>query len=424
MGVVTLTAMGQVSKTLSPYSQFGLGVLADQSQSGNRGMNGLGIGLHDSMSVNMLNPASYAAVDSLTMVFDMGISGQLTNFEEGGKRLNRKTADFDYATAVFRVLPKVGVSFGIVPFSNIGYSYYSTEKVGTSTTTATTTYSGSGGFSQAYLGVGWEVLKGLSVGANISYLWGKYDKTVQISNSDSYVNTVTEQYSTNVNSYKLDFGLQYQQRLNKDNLLTLGAIVGLGHQLGADADLSITNTDPQTSVSQTSNDSVPDAFSLPLTLGFGATLCHKNSLTIGADYVLQKWGSLDYPSKSGATSASHPLGYQAVGGLLKDRHKVTLGAEWVPNAMSRRFLNRVHYRLGAYYATPYYKIKGQDGPKEMSLSAGFGFPIVNTWNNRSTLNISAQWVRSSASNFMTENTFRINIGLTFNERWFAKWKVD
>jgi len=23
-----------------------------------------------------------------------------------------------------------------------------------------------------------------------------------------------------------------------------------------------------------------------------------------------------------------------------------------------------------------------------------------------------------------ENTFRINIGLTFNERWFAKWKVD
>jgi len=25
---------------------------------------------------------------------------------------------------------------------------------------------------------------------------------------------------------------------------------------------------------------------------------------------------------------------------------------------------------------------------------------------------------------ITENSFRINIGLTFNERWFAKWKVD
>jgi len=25
---------------------------------------------------------------------------------------------------------------------------------------------------------------------------------------------------------------------------------------------------------------------------------------------------------------------------------------------------------------------------------------------------------------VTENSFRITIGLTFNERWFAKWKVD
>jgi hypothetical protein len=25
---------------------------------------------------------------------------------------------------------------------------------------------------------------------------------------------------------------------------------------------------------------------------------------------------------------------------------------------------------------------------------------------------------------MEENYLRINIGLTFNERWFMKWKVD
>jgi len=40
------------------------------------------------------------------------------------------------------------------------------------------------------------------------------------------------------------------------------------------------------------------------------------------------------------------------------------------------------------------------------------------------LNISGQWVHSSAKGMITENTFRINIGLTFNERWFMKWKVD
>ena len=65
-----------------------------------------------------------------------------------------------------------------------------------------------------------------------------------------------------------------------------------------------------------------------------------------------------------------------------------------------------------------------DGPKEYSVSAGFGIPITNSWENRSFLNISGQWVRSESKAFVTENMFRINIGITFNERWFMKWKVE
>jgi hypothetical protein len=50
---------------------------------------------------------------------------------------------------------------------------------------------------------------------------------------------------------------------------------------------------------------------------------------------------------------------------------------------------------------------------------------MNGWNNRSMLNISGQWVHMSADKgLLSENTFRINIGITFNERWFAKWKVN
>lgn len=54
--------------------------------------------------------------------------------------------------------------------------------------------------------------------------------------------------------------------------------------------------------------------------------------------------------------------------------------------MSSRFLSRVHYRIGASYATPYIKVNGQNGPKEYSASVGFGLPI-----NKSVLNISGQW---------------------------------
>ena len=88
----------------------------------------------------------------------------------------------------------------------------------------------------------------------------------------------------------------------------------------------------------------------------------------------------------------------------------------------------MNYRVGASFATPYYKVNGVDGPKEYSVSAGFGIPIINSNNARaairSVLNISGQWTRQSLPGMITENTFRINIGLTFNERWFAKWKFN
>ena len=424
-GVVALSGMAQVSKTLSPYSQFGLGILADQSQGANRAMNGLGIGLRDGTAVNVLNPASYSVVDSLTMIFDMGVSGQITNFEEGGKRLNRKGADFDYAVALFRVMPKMGVSFGVIPFTNVGYSYSTQAPVGTSTNTQSTAYSGTGGLSQAFIGAGWEVVKGLSIGANFSYLWGDFNRTVTISNSDAYVNTISRVYESTVSSYKLDFGVQFQHQLNKNDVLTIGATMGMGHKLGADAMLTIANTDPQTAVTLPTTDTLSNAYRIPMTFGIGATWVHKNCLTVGVDYMLQKWGAIDYPMQDSARiSSAHKLGYVLTSGLLKDRHKLTVGADWIPDRTSRRLLKRVHYRLGASYATPYYNIKGQDGPKELSVSGGFGIPIANSWNNRSVLNVSAQWVRTSAGNFITENAFRINIGLTFNERWFAKWKVD
>lgn len=435
LGIFSLVTMAQVSSTLSPYSQFGLGVLSDQSQGFNRGMGGLAIGLRNGKMVNMQNPASYSAVDSLTMIFDAGVSGQITNFKEGGRRVNAKTATFDYVVAAFRLLPKVGCSFGVVPYSNIGYSYYDADYnnyyQSYNDSYYNETYSGDGGFSQAYVGIGWEVLKGLSVGVNVSYFWGKYTKATTIVNSDASVNTLSKTYSASISSYKLDFGVQYQRDLNKNNVLTVGAIVGLGNKLGADANLISTNYDNMNAISYSTSDSVPDAFKLPLTIGVGATLLHKNSLTVGVDYSFQKWSNIDYPMQgevlkdaSGNVIDGHKLGYRLVGGQLLDRHKVTLGTDWVPNPMSRNYFNHIHYRFGVSYATPYYNVNGVKGPREFGISAGFGIPLINSWNNRSTLNISAQWVNRSADNLIRENTFRINIGLTFNERWFAKWKVD
>ena len=173
------------SGTNSPYSQYGLGVLSDQTSGFNRGMNGLGLGFRENNQVNFINPASYSSMDSLMFLFDAGLSGQITSFKENGKTLNAKNADFEYVVAGFRAFKHVGVSFGILPYTNIGYNYSVSDYLdGDRNTVYTNSYSGSGGIHQVYFGLGWEFMKGISVGANVSYLWGDYEREVLYSYSE------------------------------------------------------------------------------------------------------------------------------------------------------------------------------------------------------------------------------------------------
>lgn len=90
--IATSLAVLAQSGTNSPYSQYGLGTLGEQAGGFNRGMNGLGLGFHEHNQINSLNPASYASIDSLSFIFDAGISGQITNYKEGDVKVNAQTA--------------------------------------------------------------------------------------------------------------------------------------------------------------------------------------------------------------------------------------------------------------------------------------------------------------------------------------------
>ena len=401
--------------TNSPYSQFGLGEIAQQGGSQNRGMDGLGIAFHNGNQVNTANPASYAYVDSLTMLFDMGLSTSLTHFEENGVKKNARTGNFEYAVGSFRLLKNVGATFGVLPVTNVGYSYSNSKYLTEANSAMATSYSGDGGLQKIFLGLGAR-LGQLSAGFNVGYLWGGYTHNIVLASSTS-VNTLRKKYEADVSNYDLSFGLQYNLRLSKKDRLTVGATYGLGHKLSADATLDIINSNTSISKADTTHWVISDAFELPHTYGVGLAYSHLNTLTIGIDGTMQRWGNLEFPKET-------EDGYKLSSGMLKDAYKVTVGTEWTPRYNSRRLIDRIKYRIGASYTTPYYKIGDIDGPKQYSVSAGFGIPIQNQINARSYLNISAQWVNQSVDGLLKENTFRINLGITFNERWFAKWKVE
>lgn len=420
LAIFPVVAMAQ-NNTNSPYTRYGYGQLSDQTFGNSKAMGGIAYGLRDGSQINPLNPASYTAIDSLTFIFEGGFSVQNTNFSAGNSntKLNAKNSSFDYVAMQFRMKKWMAMSIGLLPYSNVGYSLSKID-VNTPTTESQNviSFAGEGGLHQLYVGMGFKVLKNLSVGANISYFWGDITRqTSVVFPNDASTFAYTELTNVSVRDYKLDLGAQYTHQFSKKHSATIGVVFTPGHDLNNDAYLQTqtVQTGQTTEVfgSYTSKRDTVATFGTPNVFGIGLTYNYDNRLTVGLDYSLQKWGSVSYMNDRNA---------------FCDASKIALGAEFLPSMTSRYYLAHVKYRIGAYYSLPYYKIKNEAGnfvraTREYGVTAGFGLPLPRS---RSLVSVTAQYikVKGQERNFVDEGTFRLSIGLTFNERWFFKRKVD
>ena len=83
------------NNTNSPYTRYGYGQLAEQGASNSLAMGGVAYGIRDKAHTNFVNPASYTAVDSLTFIFEGGLSLQNTNFDNNSNKVNAKNTRLD-----------------------------------------------------------------------------------------------------------------------------------------------------------------------------------------------------------------------------------------------------------------------------------------------------------------------------------------
>ncbi len=409
--IMATIAVAQTSSN-SPYTRYGFGELSDQHFGNSKAMGGIAYGLRNGNQVNAANPASYTAVDSLTFIFDAGMTLQNTNFKENGVSTNAKNSSLDYIAMQFRLWKRMGMAVGILPYSTVGYDMTQVKTINKDEhgedIESYHNYKGEGGLQQVFAGLGFKVFNNLSIGANLSYQYGDitYLTGTSFNNTNAVSSMRTQQMS--ISSYKLDFGAQYTKKFGEKHIVNLGATYSYGHELNGEG-YYFTETYDNNSVLQThSGDTISNAFSIPHTFGIGMTYVYNNRLTVGLDYTLQKWSECKYFNKEGQ---------------YNDRQKISLGAEYQPNYRGRSFWEVVRYRIGFHYADPYIKVNGQDGAREYGASFGFGLPI---YRSNSILNISGQYVKVSpkVKGMLEENYLRINIGLTFNEGWFKKYKVE
>lgn len=74
----------------------------------------------------------------------------------------------------FRLHQRVAMSIGLLPYSSVGYNMAKANNdVASEEARSVTSFAGDGGLHQLYVGLGVKVLKNLSVGANVSYFWGR-----------------------------------------------------------------------------------------------------------------------------------------------------------------------------------------------------------------------------------------------------------
>ena len=415
--VLLLLAAGVVSATAqkSAYGRFGYGELAAPAFSAGKAMGGVGYGIRDSKSINPLNPASYSSVDSLSFLFDIGAYINTAWYEDGVNRATTFEGNIDYLGLQFRLFKGMGLSVGMVPFSNVSYSW--SQPVGGDGVAGTEKYTGTGGINRLYLGLGYNLFKNFSLGANASYFFGKTDyETTQSLGGGASGNYSLQRLR--ISSMLVDLGVQYTIPLKANHEITLGAsytpkmkLNGSYHNLH-----QIGSMPPHKDTTITSL-----GFDYPQSIGGGISYAKKRKYMIAADVLYQQWDDARFFDGEPGED------WNGSGSVLQDRYRFALGGQYIPNATGRGYLGKIRYRMGTHYSNSYFKIRedGMDpaGTKEFGLSAGFGFPLLD---NRSSLNLTFDYISvlPDRKDFVKEQYFRISISYTMNEMWFIKRKID
>ena len=106
---------------------------------------------------------------------------------------------------------------------------------------------------------------------------------------------------------------------------------------------------------------------------------------------------------------------------------VKAGGEFIPSLLSTNLLSRSTYRLGLYTGKDYINADGNGyNVKAFTLGIGFNLKKWSNYDNQSTLINTAIEIgkRGSNVNNITENFFKISLGLSLGDLWFTRRKYD
>lgn len=403
LSILALVGVTAAAQETSPYSMIGYGVLNDRTTSTQRAMGGVGYAISGKGKINAKNPASFAAIDSMTFLFDMGVDAGAVLASEKNLHVTKPQGGLDYITLQVPIGKWMGASVGLLPFSSVGYSF------GQEVANGIGSYQGQGGISEVYLGWAARPVKGLTVGVSGGYLFGNVVNDVYATATNGSVSLYERVHK--IRDYNVLFGVQYGIDFKQKNRIKIGATFTLprkvhGTAYGIRYDVTQGSSSPEKT--PTIN-LAKSGYDMPWSIGAGLAYEWNDRLLVAADYTFQPWSKSTFPGIEGFSQAQQ----------FSNRSKYALGAEFTPSKRGNYF-QRMSYRIGGFGARDYMMVNGNH-VNEYGLTCGFGFPTPL----RTTVNLGFEYRHRSTTPAatVTENYYMVTLGVALNEIWFLPSKI-
>lgn len=391
--------------TTSPYSFYGIGALKFKGTAENRAMGGISV-FSDSIHLNIQNPAGVA---NLRLVnYTVGASHKRISQKTTDEQQNAQTTSFDYI-AIGIPMGKFGASFGLIPYTAVGYDIQSEDGDFTSV------FEGEGGLNRAFFTLAYTIMPGLNVGADVNYNFGNIRNTA-ITRQEGVQFGTREFNRSDLLGFSFNVGAQYRTMVTENLELSTSFSYTPETDFNSENTRTLSTIFVSTNGTVTSTDTrdidVDDSdFTFPSQYTIGAGIGKPKNWFVGLEYTDQK------------TSNFNNRTFDIDNVEFTDASKFRVGGFYIPNYNAiGNYTKRIVYRAGARFEGTGINIDGED-INEFGISFGVGLPVGRIFSN---INLGFEVGKRGTTNsgLVQENFFNTFLSLSLNDRWFDKRYYD
>ncbi len=395
----------------SPFSVLGVGEVINPGNIRNDGMGGMGISAPHPLYGNVINPANLAY--NTYTYFDVGAISEYKTVNEGELQQKDFGGNLDYISFGFPLNRNWVTGAGLRPYSLVNFETNTTEKLPDAPTFVEYSYVYEGGINQVYWANAFRLFKGFTAGLEIIYNFGSLS-TSSFSNLTGASSSSNIEFlkRTVVSDFSFKPGINYSGKISEKMILNFGATYAFGADYNVKQHEEIIRnyfTSQELKQRDTLLNNVDGSITMPAELGIGLSIENKYKYLIGIDFIRQSWSN--YEDFNGTTGLSNTYTYR-------------FGAEWVPDITSvSSYLKRVAYRGGLSYEQIPFTLDGQQIEK-LSASIGFSFPVNRGFSNLNFAAIYGVTQAGDNTENISEEFVQFKLGLTVNDRWFVRRRIN